>query len=84
MTTQRFTVSDKVVCTRELPLTARSVFSSVPEVGKVYCVRGIDTHMEDAFGAPCGRWLFLVGIEGIQRPVGGGEFSFNADHFRLL
>jgi hypothetical protein len=87
MKTTTFKVSDKVVCIERFNCTASSVFSEVPEVGKVYCVRGIDTYENLHWGFGPSKTLqhiFLVGITGRQRPVAGGEFSFEADHFRLL
>lgn len=83
----KFSVSDKVVCIRQLPCTAHSVFDHVPEVGRVYCVSGIDNYENPnwAFRASEGiQSIFLTGITGRQRPVAGGEFSFQADYFRLV
>lgn len=87
MNSVKFQVSDKVVCIRQEYATARACFDRLPEVGKVYCVRGIDSHVNPVWGfgpSPNLQHIFLVGITGEQRPVAGGEFSFPSDHFRLL
>lgn len=87
MSATTFKVSDKVVCVRPFTCTASSVFSEVPEVGRVYCVRGIDTYVNSYWGfGPSAhlQFIFLVGIVGRERPVAGGEFSFSADHFRRV
>jgi hypothetical protein len=83
----KFTVSDKVVCIRPLPCTAAAAFSSVPEVGHIYCVRGIDLYENPRWGfgpSEHTQFIFLTGIEGRQRPVAGGEFSFPSDFFKLV